>query len=586
VRCPERAKGLVHLGARFGMGSTTQLGAQLEAVGRSRAGVKLVRFRLQQVLPQRDGLPRWFLRAIGLVVVVAVLFVGLDAAATHAFAGNSDGATVVLEGAALRHGHLLLSGWELSFDSFWAIDAIVYAVAVGIVGVRGDLLAIGPALVALAVIAVGVAVACRGRRPQVAIVAALIVVGVLGLPNPALAFFFLQGPWHVGTTLWCLLAFIGLRHGRFDLGWVIAVAFLAAGLLGDLSTISIGIIPCVAVGVLTMARNRSLRSGVSTVAAAVAAAVLAIGIRVLTVRVGTFAIAHKIARATASSYPANVKLALRWGAGLFGLGRIPIGPSQALGPYETLPTGGLEDAFHALLLVVVLSAIGFECVALLSGVIRAKPLLEMSASRTLVQDLLLFGTAGSVGLFVVLAPSDDGDLARYVTPAVIFATVLAGSVVGHVFARLHDRRVVNVLLVASLALAAAGVVGYVGGLTRAPAPQRVDALGDFLETHRLTSGVGDYWSSSLVTVVTGGKVAVRPVISNGASHLVRYNRQSDASWYKDVHFTFLVFDLDRPWGNVNATIGVDTFGQPSEKFNVGSYVVLVWPKGFRISSSS
>jgi len=87
-------------------------------------------------------------------------------------------------------------------------------------------------------------------------------------------------------------------------------------------------------------------------------------------------------------------------------------------------------------------------------------------------------------------------------------------------------------------------------------------------------------------VVTGGKVAVRPVISNGASHLVRYNRQSDASWYKAVHFRFLVFDLDRPWGNVTATIGVDTFGQPSEKFNVGSYEILVWPKAFSVSPIS
>ena len=150
--------------------------------------------------------------------------------------------------------------------------------------------------------------------------------------------------------------------------------------------------------------------------------------------------------------------------------------------------------------------------------------------------------------------------------------------------RLRDDRVVNVVLVASLALTAVGVVGYAGELTRAPAPQPADALGSFLESHHLTSGVGDYWSSSLVTVVTGGKVAVRPVISNGASHLVRYNRQSDASWYKDVQFTFLVFDLGRPWGNVNARIGADSFGQPSERFNVGSYVVLVWPKGFSVSA--
>jgi hypothetical protein len=536
-----------------------------------------------RVLPRRGDLPRWLLPRIGLVVLAASLFLGLDAAATHAFAGNSDGATVVLEGASLRHGHLLLSGWDLSFDSFWGIDAVVYALVVGIIGVRGDLLAVGPALIALATIAVGVVVVCRGRRPPVAIVAALIVIGVLGLPNPVLAFFFLQGPWHVGSALWCLVAFIGLRRGRFGLWWVIAVASLTAATLSDLSTIAIGLIPCLAVGALTMARNRSFRSGVSTVMAAVAAVVLAVGIRALTVRIGTFAIAHKITRATRSTYPANIKLALRWGAGMFGLGKVPIGPSQALGPYETLPTGGLEEIVRALLLFVVLSAIGFEVVSLLISVVRAKPLLEIDASRAFFQDLLLFGAAGSVGLFVVLSPNDNGDYARYLTPAVIFTVILAGSVVGHVLARVRDNRVVNLLLVCSLVLAAAGVVGYRSELMRAPAPQHADALGNFLETHHLTRGVGDYWSSSLVTVVTGGKVAVRPVFPNRESLLVRYGRQSDASWYRDVRFTFLVFDLNRPWGNVNATTGMDTFGRPSERFSVGSYVVLVWSKGFTVS---
>jgi hypothetical protein len=535
-----------------------------------------------KVLPRRGELPRWLLPRIGLVVLAASLFLGLDAAARHAFAGNSDGATVVLEGASLRHGHLLLSGWDLSFDSFWVIDAVVYAIAVGIIGVRGDLLSVGPAFIALATIAVCVAVVCRGHRPSVAIVAASIVIGVLGLPNPVLAFFLLQGPWHVGTALWCLIAFICLRRGRFGLEWVIAVASLTAATLSDLSTIAIGLIPCLAVGVVTMARN-SFRSGVSTVAAAGSAAVLAIGIRVLTVRIGTFAIAHKITRAARSSYPVNMKLALRYGAGLFGVGKVPIGPSQALGPYETLPTGNLEEAVRALLLFIVLSALGFAVVTLLFGVARAKPFLETGASRTLFQDLLLFGAAGSVGLFVVLSPTDNGDYARYLTPAIVFTVVLAGSVLGQVLARLHDSRVVNVLLVASLVLAAGVVVGYRSELTRAPAPQHANALGSFLETHHLMNGVGDYWSSSLVTVVTGGKVAVRPVFPNRESLLVRYGRQSDASWYKDVRFTFLVFDLDRPWGNVNATTGVDTFGRPSERFSVGSYVVLVWSKGFAVS---
>src|SRR6202167_3711159 len=192
----------------------------------------------------RREILKWLLAAIGLAAVAVALFVGLDAAARHAFAGNSDGATVVLEGVAIRHGHLLLNGWDLSFDSFWGIDAIVYAAVSLVLGLQRDLLDVVPALIALGIIAVGVAICWRGRKIQAAGVAALVLVGVLGLPSPVLAFFLLQGPWHVGTALWCLIAFVGLRRRRFDLGWVIAVLFLALATLGDLSAVALGLLPC------------------------------------------------------------------------------------------------------------------------------------------------------------------------------------------------------------------------------------------------------------------------------------------------------------------------------------------------------
>jgi hypothetical protein len=520
---------------------------------------------------------------IACAIAAVALFAGLDAAAARAFAGNSDGATVVLEGIALSHGHLLLGGWDLSFDSFWAIDAVVYALASGLLGLRGDLLAVGPALIALALITVGAAVATRGRRPQVAIVASLVVVAVLGLPSPVLAFFLLQGPWHVGTALWCLIAFAGLRRRRFDAGWVVAVVFLTAATLSDLSTIAIGLLPCVLVGLLTMARYRSLRSGASTLAAPAGAVVLAFGLRELFVRVGTFAIAHGVTKAKSSVYPHNVGLVLHWGAGLLGIGNVPVGPSTALGPYELLPTGGLAHGFRALVLVVVALAVCLAMVSLVYGVVRAKSLLDIDPSRSLLHDLLLFGAGGSAGLFVVLCPNGNGDYARYLTPAIVFAAVLAASLSGHVLTKVSDARVVNVVLALVLVLVAVGVVGFNSELDRAPAPQSADALGSFLEAHHLTSGIGDYWSSSIVTVVTGGKVVVRPVIPDRDARLVRYGRQSDASWYKGVRFTFLVFDTHRSWRNVDATTGENTLGPPSEQLEVGTYVILVWTKGFGIS---
>ncbi|HEY6474484.1 MAG TPA: hypothetical protein VIY26_16435, partial [Acidimicrobiales bacterium] len=50
----------------------------------------------------------------GAYVVVVVL---LYASARHAFAGDSDGATVVLQGQTMGGGNLTLHGWALSLDS-------------------------------------------------------------------------------------------------------------------------------------------------------------------------------------------------------------------------------------------------------------------------------------------------------------------------------------------------------------------------------------------------------------------------------------------------------------------------------------
>jgi hypothetical protein len=532
----------------------------------------------------RREILKWLVAAIGLAVAAVALFVGLDAAARHAFAGNSDGATVVLEGVAIRHGHLLLNGWDLSFDSFWGIDAIVYAAVSLVLGLRRDLLDVVPALIALGIIAVGVAICWRGRKIQAAGVAALVLVAVLGLPSPVLAFFLLQGPWHVGTALWCLIAFVGLRRRRFDLGWVIAVLFLAAAALGDLSAIPIGLLPCVFVGILAMARYRSIRSGLSTLAAPVLAVLLAIGVRALTVRIGTFAIARGVTKAHRSEYPHNVKLILQWGAGLLGVGKVPISPTPAFSSYELISSGGLERAFHLIVLVVVVAAFLYAVVSLLYGLATGRQLMGLSPSRSHLSDLLVFGAGGSAALFVVLCPNGNGDYARYLTPAVIFAAVLAALVVSHLMTFVRTTAL-NVALAVVVTFSAVGVVGFHRDLERTSAPQSAVALGTFLEAHDLTSGIGDYWSSSIVTVVTGGKVAVRPVIPNASKILVRYGRQSAADWYANVNFTFLVFDLDRPWRGVNATTGTATLGKPAQQFRVGSYVVLVWPKGFDVATA-
>ena len=157
--------------------------------------------------------------------------------------GNSDGATVILEGRALSAGNLTLKHWALSMDSFWLVDVPLYAIGVLLVGVRPELLHLVPSIVAFAVISVGAWIARFGRRGWAAALAVGALVVLLGLPNRALAANFLMGPLHVTTVLWCLGAFVALRNGRYGWGWLLGVGLLAVGLLGDMQAAMLGTIP-------------------------------------------------------------------------------------------------------------------------------------------------------------------------------------------------------------------------------------------------------------------------------------------------------------------------------------------------------
>jgi hypothetical protein len=164
----------------------------------------------------------------------------LDLVVRAAAIGDSDGATVVLEGQTMSAGHLLLPAWSLSLDSFWSVDAIFYAVAVRFFGVRGNLIFLVPAVIAAVVILVAGTMAMDRRITLAAGAGALATISVLALPSRAFAVYFVEGPFHVGTALWCLLAFALLARNRLDWCWFLAVVLLAAGLLGDFQMVVLG----------------------------------------------------------------------------------------------------------------------------------------------------------------------------------------------------------------------------------------------------------------------------------------------------------------------------------------------------------
>jgi hypothetical protein len=66
--------------------------------------------------------------------------------------------------------------------------------------------------------------------------------------------------------------------------------------------------------------------------------------------------------------------------------------------------------------------------------------------------------------------------------------------------------------------------------------------------------------------------------------LQRYTLQSAASWYEGQTFRFFVYDSGNVWQNVTASAAEKSFGAPAATYDVGTYRVLTYPRGFHISS--
>lgn len=531
--------------------------------------------------------PRWLGRLVRIAAGVAgfvLLTWLLTTMSWHAFAGNSDGATVVLEGHSIAHGNLILHGWDLSHDSFWSIDAVFYAVFDVVAGIAHAALHVVPALIAACVIAIGAWFVLDEDRHVRGFVGVALLILLLGVPNPDLSFFFLQGPWHVGTALWCLVAFAGLASDRWRAGFAVAVVALVAGLLGDLETLAYGVVPVVLAGLTEMVRRRSWRAGLPALVAGPLATGVAWVINEVLRHNGAFAVANGITHAHASRFPTNALNIVPWLAGIFGFVKLPIGPAPAMSA-DGLTNGTvlgrwLHLGLYSLVIACVLVALASYLWTTARGMRRTR----RSARSVRIDAFLLFGASGSMASFIGLCPNGNADYGRYLVAAAIFLAILCCRVVARTRWDRLPRAAIAVLAAGALVATTGVGIAAAVDLNQAPAPLEAVPLISFLRTHDLSVGIGDYWSSSIVTVASGGAIAVRPVITGPGHRLARYGRQSDAAWYRDVPFQFLVYDVSHPWRSVNATTAIASFGAPKVAYSVGSYRIIVWPHPVQVST--
>src|SRR5579883_55757 len=535
--------------------------------------------------PRRSRLARVGIALVALAAL-AVLTAWFSVVSVHAFAPDSDGATPVLQGQAMASGNVILHGWLLPLDSFWSIEAPLYAVATAMAGVRRQLLVLVPAFTAAMVVLAAALLARQGRHKGAAAAGVVTVVALLVFPTHALASFYLRGAYHIGTVLLALLAFLAMRRNRFGPALAVGTLLLAAGMLGDSLMVAYGIVPVLFGGLFAMGRRRSWRAGAPAAVGSLAAAALAEAARGLLSALGGFTVDPSHPVAHGPQLLQNAKDVVSFGLALAGArngafqsGGVP-GPLQAARIVgAVLLAAGIVAALARLVAGLREGQVGER-----AGRVGGSTWHRSEPEAAFLDDVLVTACVGAAATFCVLTPSFDPQSARYLVPSVIFASVLAGRTVARFVAATSAPGLRSLLVGVGSAATACYAAGVGYNVSAAPPPSGIAALASYLEAHHLTRGVGAYWDASITTVVSDGQVAVRPVVLGPTGTIVRYPHQSASTWYKGVAFQFLVFDDANPWGGVDLATAAATWGRPARVDHVGSLEVVVWPHPLRVGS--
>ena len=515
--------------------------------------------------PGRRVSARRLLATAAVVLAVALLFLAY-LRVSRTYPENSDESNDLLMAWDMLHGNVLLHGWYLSDVSFITTELPQYALLVWLFGLHTDTAHIAAAMTYTLVVIFSVLLA-RGRVPRrEARLRMLLTAGLMFAPQLGVGVFvLLLSLGHIGTAVPLLLTWLVIDRCP-PRPWVpVLVGLLLTWvLIADPLVLLVGVVPLVAVCALRVSRDLARRQDTSLQAALRArwyelslavAAIAAQGLASLAGRL-LHAYIHPLAYQLA---PLHTWARHAWvtGKGLLVLfGAKPEGPPAAMA-FALLHLAGVALVAWAVLRV-------------------ARRFLSWP---DMISQILLVAMVLNVVAYVPSTLANATDLnAREFAVVLPFGAVLAGrTLAASLQAGLRRRpRAVALLAGALLACYAAGL-GYAAAQPSVP-PMNA-RLARFLAAHHLTSGIGGYWLSSVVTVGSDGAVTIRAVAS---LPLAPYRWEAKSSWYDPGpnRANFLVtsnapgfFNHWQPKPAAQAALG-----RPVRTYHVGHYTVYVYDK--------
>jgi hypothetical protein len=536
--------------------------------------------------PNGNRLARWAWLAAFAVAAVGLFVAYLRMSRTYPV--TADGADQALQAWDMLHGNWLLHGWTIADVTYYTTEVPQYILIEMVHGLGADAVHVAGAMTyTLLVLAAGLL--ARGRATgREGLIRLLVAAGIMLAPQFGNAtHLLLSQPDHLGTQLPLLLLFLLLD--RAPRRWwvpVTAGAVLTWVIVADQVALLDAAVPlavvCGARVLLGVVRHR--RSLVSQwyEVSLVAASILSFGAATLVVWLisnlhGYQVLPLAAQAAPVDEIPQHVVLTLEGILNVYGADFFHLSNGSLLGP----GLGGLPLAVG-----VALAAVHLVGVALAAwGFFRAFRFFFDPAD--LISPVLAAAITINVVAYVVsVIPVGVFDT-REIVAVLPFGAVLAGRMVPGRLAGVPRR------LRPALAWASAGVLacylaalGY--GAAQPPVTDNEQPVVPWLEAHHLTTGLGTYNEANLITLDSGGRVAVRTVSWQFSVNVPR-SFESNTDWFDPRHnfANFIVTNTADTTPNRDGSLRRSSMipspaiaalhaGPPAHVYHYKTFTIMVW----------
>lgn len=452
---------------------------------------------------------------------------------------NSDGASNALQAWEMLHGNVLLKDWTVTDVPFYSTELPQYALIELFYGLHEHVFRIAAAMTYAIMVILVAFLAKGGSTGREALFRMGLAVAIMVLPMPGVGYMLaFGGPNHLGTAVPLLVTWLALdRLSGVKVPVVIGI-LLVWGQVGDPLVMYIGVLPLALVAIYRWIRSRE-RLDLNLLIAAIASVVVAKGILKLVDVAGGF---------QAHSPPTGFANPAKWWEHIRLLGEVTL---INFGGY--LPD--MKTPVDTGVAVIRLAGLAIAVAAVVIGLLQ----------RDRVNQILAVAICVNCAAFIASTLPTDLLSVRQVAVVLPMAAALAGRVLKPRFEP----------VLAGILILFAGVFVYHAVQPARQEPKR--EITAWLESRDLTHGLGSYWNSNDLTLISQQRVTVAPVI--GPDQIKGYRWESKAEWYDPAKHDarFIVIDTERPgFGTVEQARR--QFGPPLQTRAFGQFTVLVYDK--------